>query len=436
MKKLCFIAILLFVSPLRIYGADLKVMHGTMFSTFLDTDDSSTSSVTYVQTFPLHVVGYYFLDTRLQNLGKNEWMTRLNAYARGELLHSAVTPDIRNLYIENRKPVGGHWFFSAGRMRSPFLNPMYRLDGGLVGFKPSETSPLLLGIFGGMRPYEESGFIDYRYKPFIAGAFAELKGKKQDQLRLMYNTGFDETGFGANSEVDHQVQLQGIKAYRIFKKDWFLRVGALFQTPKNIFDYAYVENTVYTDPSTAHSISYMRSEAIFLIGKRFREERVLFQEAVYRLHSSPARSLWKFALNGGYSYSQEHHGYVVQTRVQRKQTFMKKGTMWVDAAARERGYYRQIYGKLGYGIYPLGFLNLDVAIGYEDVLYRIYTSNAILAEVNLESSIGTSLDFSLNAEFRILTTKNTETYLTATLIHYMGWKLGPKKNNDEIPKPE
>ncbi|MES0491788.1 MAG: hypothetical protein ABUK01_17470 [Leptospirales bacterium] len=436
MKKIRYTYLLLVLLPFRLDGADLRLMHGALFSTFLDTDNQSSGEVTYIESFPLHVVGYYFLDTRLQNLGKSQWMTRFNAYLRSEFLQGSFDPDIRNFYIENRKPVGGNWYFAAGRMRSPYLNPMYRVDGLLVGFKPKEKSPLTLGIYGGMRPLEESGFVDFRYKPYIAGSFVELKGKRQDQIRLMYNVGFDDTGFGANSEIDHQFQFQGVKAYRLFKKDCFFRVGALAQTPMNIFDYAYVENTIFSNKSTSHSLSYIRSEAIFLIGKSLKEERVLFQESVYRLHTSPERSLWKVAFSGGYSYSQEQHGYVVQTRVQRNQTFMKKGTMWVDAAARDRGYYRQIYGKVGYGIYPLGFVNLDLALGYENVLYRIYGSHAILAEINLDSSIGTSLDFSINADFRFLTTNNTETYITATLIHYMGWKIGPKKTNDELPKPE
>jgi len=430
MQKRTFQILLVFLSLRSATSADLKFTQYFMVTTMHDIDVMQVPAApSPVRFYSIYTSGYYFLDGRLIHVGQNDWGLRGNVRAKGLVRQSKYKADLRTLYIENKKPVAGKFFFTAGRMKSNYLNPIFRLDGAEVAYQPSTESNFLFGISGGQIPKETSGYVNSNIPGYAGGIFSQYKNEKADQINLQYSARSNN-----KKEIIHQGQIQTVKNYTLLGNDSFFRTGVLYSVPGYLFDYAYAENGITLNKTVTHSLSYMQSETIYYITETFqRKER--FREASYRLYYNTNDSRYKFTNNIGYSYSMAHHGFVEEFRFFRKDTFTKGGLLHFDATARKRGLYTQYMGMGGYGMYPLMVVNLDFNLGYEYVVYHNYGSQSVLFNLTIDTPISRQVNIDFLLDLRYLLGHDIETYFTMNVMHNLNFKIGGKKKatTDEVP---
>ncbi len=426
-----FVLILLMVtSPLAAYS--VRVGQSLLFSAYDETSGLSNpfaqeESANYLG--PLYTVGYYFLNTRVQELGENDWALRGNFKVKMNSLNGSppantdlYEPEVRNLYLENQDPLGGHFYFSAGRMRSPFMLPVLRLDGAMAAFTPNEKENLLIGVIGGQVPLEDTGYRDYYYPPYRAGGFLEARLFSSNTVKMQYNSGFDESG----ADMIHQGLWQSVHDYSIAGKKSYLRTGLLFTMPDNVFDYAFVENGFVWSQNQTHSLSFLRNETLYRLSPTevYKEE---FQEVYYRLYYKTENDKWRINAGGGYSGALSHNGYVAEAKLVYNSMFLKNDSAFADARSRDRGETKSTAFTVGYGVFPLYFVNLQAYAGYEKFTLHTIETPIRIVGIDFESSIKNLLYFQFEFEGRSFADSGTEVTATGILSYYFRYRSKEKE---------
>ncbi|MDH4262270.1 MAG: hypothetical protein OEV78_04405 [Spirochaetia bacterium] len=427
MKKLLLTGLLF--SSLSIQATDLNVLQILQFSSYNDLSDASIpGSETVTPNFqPVYMVGYYFNDARLQNIGNDQWMFRGLFKAKGIFLTKKYAPDLRYLYVENKKPAFNHWYVSAGRMNPMNLLPIQRLDGGSVSYTPDPDKGWLFGLIGGAVPVETSGYRGYFYAPYRAGAYTEYTNKNSDHFKVQYNLGSD-----LKKSVFHQGQLEATKKYSLFTLDSFVRAGAMFTFPYKTLDYALAENSIYTSSKTIHTIGYMKSETLFLWQSSYIRED--YQQAFYRFGYTSTDDAWLLNLRGGYTYSLQKPGYIAQAQLIRRKLFPNhSGLIGFDLIAQQKGVYNQLSPKINFGVYPLWVLNLNVYAGYEYMNYRAVTNHGLLYGLSVQGELIGNFSYELNLDFRTIFNANSDLNGSFNLVHLFGTHIG-KKESENMPE--
>jgi hypothetical protein len=429
MKKLCLIGLLLGSASVR--AADLNIMQILQFSSYFDFSTADVPGAeTIVTNFqPVYYVGSYFLDARLQNIGLDQWMFRGLFKANGVFLTNKYTPDFRYAYVENKKPVGNHWYISAGRINPMNLLPIQRLDGANVAYTPDPDKGWRFGLIGGMVPAETSGYRGLYYAPDRAGAYTEYSNKNSDHFKVQYNA-----GFGVGNNFFHQGQLEATKKYSIFDRDSFIRGGLMYTFPYNTIDYALAENSIYTSTKTIHTVGYLKSETLFLWQNQFIRED--YQQAFYRFAYKSINDEWLFSFRGAYTYSLEKPGYSIQAQVMRNKLFEKgNGLLGLDLSAQQKGFYNQMSARANFGIMPLWVFNFNVNAGYEYLIYRTVVNDALLYGLNLQGELEGNLSYEFGVDLRTLFLNyNTDINASFILVHLFNTHLG--KNENEVDTSE
>lgn len=420
----------LFTALTTAEAADFNLLSILQFSSYNDISTLNIPLSDVVQTNfqPVYLVGYAILDARFQNIGIDQWMFRGLIKGKGIFLTNRYIPDVRYAYVENKKPAGKHWFFSAGLINPMNLLPVQRLAGANIAYTPDAEKGWRFGLIGGMVPDETSGYRSLYYSPFRVGAYTDYTSKSADHFKVQYNA-----GFGAGKDIFHQGQLEVIKKYLIFKKDAYIRGGIMFTFPYKTIDYALAENSIFTGTKTIHTIGYLKSETLFLISNSYDKEK--YQQAFYKFTYTSTNDEWLFNLRGGYTYSMSVHGYIAQAQLMRRKLLAKKnGLFSVDLLAQKKGVYDQIYGRFNFGLVPIWVINLNVFTGYEYFRYKSVNNNAILYGVNLQGEFAGNFSFELSLDFRTIITKNTDFNAAFTLVHMLNTHIGKKET--ELPLSE
>ncbi|MDH4199622.1 MAG: hypothetical protein OEV66_04500 [Spirochaetia bacterium] len=429
MKKNLFITFFFVISS-SIRATDFSLLQILQFSNYSDLSSSNVTGVSIVDFRSVYVAGYYFLDARLQNMGTDQWALRGLFDMRAVFQTNRYIPDIRYVYAENKKPVGDHWLFSAGRINPSSMIPVQRLDGANVAYTPNKDQGWKFGLVGGMVPVETSGYRNYYYAPYRAGAYAEYNNKQADYLKVQYNLGL---GAGVGADIFHQAEFQGAKKYSLFERDSFIRGGILFTYPYKTFDYAYAENSLFSSSKVSHTLGYLKSETLFLWQNNYVKED--FQQAYYRLSLTSAEDTWLINFRGGYTYSMQKNGYIVQAQFMRRKLFDKlNGFAGVDAIVQQKGVYDQISPRINAGLTLFKYVNFNVFLGYEYYKYRAFLTNAILYGFNVQGEFAGNFSYEGGAEIRTLIASNTEIYANVSLIHLFNTHLG-KTDEDNGIKP-
>ena len=421
MKRILLIVLTLWVlQPLS--AADLRVIQLLNFSTYYDFDSNGSPLAEQQQIIaqPIYLNGFYYIDARLQNMLDEAWMVRAAAKGKGVFSLNDYSADLRLAYVENRKPLGKHWLFNLGLIRSPFMLPVQRLLGGSVAYSFDEEGRAIIGVVGGMIPTEPVGYRDYYYPIYRAGAFLELNSEKHDMLKIQYNYGFEE-----NKDSIHQALVQGYLAFPLFSTKSYARTGLMVTYPETVnplltIDYAFLELGMSINPSFTHSLAYIKNEVVYYLSptEYFVED---FQEAYYRIYSNNPESKVKFNLSGGYSFSMGNHGYVAQANLFLKDVIVKKWIWFNDLTARNRGVYHQVSARTGLQMIRLApILDVNVYAGYEYFLYRDYSSNGIVYGLGAQVDIPGNFTFNLDLDMRSVFNGNTEVYANVNLVHFLG----------------
>ena len=435
-SKVSIISILLFlVYPVK--ATDLSVLQILQLSSYANltsdllpgsqTDAEGNTKEVYVANFqPVYLAGFYFLDARLQNMGPDRWMIRGLFKGKGVFITKKYAPDLRYAYVENKKPVGKHWFFTAGRMNPMNLLPVQRLDGANIGYTPDENKGWLFGLIGGMVPLETAGYRGYYYAPYRAGAYTEYSNKSSDHFKVQYNAGLGGT------DVFHQGQIETTKKYSLFNRDSFIRGGIMFTVPYMTFDYALAENSFHASSKTIHTIGYLKSETLFLwLNQPVKEN---FQQAFYRFGFTSADDAWMLNFRGGYTYSLEKHGYLFQAQIMRRKIFeSKNGLAGLDLTVQQKGFYNQYSGRLNFGLFPIWVLNLNVYAGYEFFRYRGIPNDGLLYGLTVQGETVGNFSMELNVDFRTVIDMNTEITGSFMLVHMLNTHIGKKEDSSINP---
>ena len=427
MKK--FIIIVCLLSSASVRAADLNILQILQFSAYADITDLPGEVVT-MNLQPVYLVGYYFLDARMQNIGPDQWMFRGLFKAKGIFITRKYTPDLRYGYVENKKPVGNHWYFSAGRINPMNLLPIQRLDGANVAFTPDPDKGWRLGVIGGIVPVETSGYRGYYYAPYRAGAYTEYTNKNSDHFKVQYNA-----GFGAGQSVFHQGQFEGTKKYSIFNRDAFIRGGLMYTLPYKTVDYALAENSIYTSTKIVHTLGYMKSETLFFWLNQYIKED--YQQAFYRFSFTSADDAWILNLRAGFIYSLEKPGYLAQAQIMRRKIFEKKnGLVGLDLIAQQKGVYNQYSARANFGLFPLWVLNLNASAGYEYFQYRSVVNNGLLYGLNIQGELIGNFSYEFSVDFRTILNKNTDISGAFSLVHLFNTHIGKREDENMAPGTE
>jgi hypothetical protein len=429
MKK--WITIILIILPMGLKAADLSILQILQFSNYNDISTLSIPESEIVENDfqPVYFLGYYFLDTRFQNIGNDNWLFRGLFKMKALFTNDRYEPDFRYAYVENKKPIGGHWFVSAGRLSTFNFIPIQRLDGANIAFTPDADKGWVFGLIGGMVPEETSGYRDlYLYNaPYRAGAYVDYKNKNSDQFKVQYNAGFD-----ADTDTFHQLMGQFAKKYKVFKLDSVIRGGILYTIPYDTFDYVFAENSLYTSPKFIHALGYLKSETIFLFEDSFLRED--FQQAFYRMSYTSNNDAWRLNARGGYTYSMEDHGYIAQLQVMRRKFFEKEnGQFGLDILAQRKGIYDQYLARTNFGIFPLGYINLGLYMGFEYFKYRSTENNALVYGLTAGGEFLGGFSWDLTLDLRSIIDENTELYAGFNLVHVFRTPLGKKTKDENTP---
>lgn len=401
----------------------------TGFNPFAQEEGSSPDS--YLG--PIYTMAFYFLDARVQELGKSEWSVRSNTRVKRKQLSGApltqgdlYEAELRNLFVENHEPVGGHWFFSAGRMRSPFMLPVQRLDGLMAAYTPSDKKDMLLGVIGGMVPLEITGYRDYYYPAYRAGAFLESKVFDQGKIKLQYNAGFDDGG----ADPIHQALFQGQQNYRLFDRKAYIRTGFLFTMPNNIIDYGFIENGINWKEGQTHSLSLLRSETLYRLSET--ETHIEeFQEIYYRLYYKTEGNKIQVNAGGGYSGNLSHNGYVGEVKVSINDIFLKRDNISLDFRVRDRGLTNSLMLTAGYGIFQFYILDFQLFAGYEKFQLRDQVTPVSTVGLSLESTIASEVYFQMEFESRNFQVGGVGNEVTLTGIFSYYFRYRSKEKADE-----
>jgi len=433
MKKVCLIGCFLFGS-VSLRAADLNILQIMQLSSYLDLTAGIRPGAEKVSFGfqPVYLVGYYFLDARLQNIGDDQWMFRGLFKGKGIFITKRYLADLRYGYVENKKPMLNHWYISAGRINPMNLLPVQRLDGANVAFTPDPDKGWLFGVVGGMVPVETSGYRDYYYAPWRAGAYTEYSNKNADHFKVQYNA-----GFGAGRAIFHQGQLEATKKYSLFNRDSFVRAGLMYTLPYKTFDYALLENSFYMSSKIIHTLGYMKSETLFFWLNQYIKED--YQQGFYRLSLKSDDDAWLFNLRGGYTYSLQKAGYIGQLQIMRRKIFEKgNGEAGIDLLGQQKGVYSQMSARLNFGMTPLWVFNFNVYAGYEYFVYRSVTNNGILYGLNLQGELIGNFNYEFSLESRTLLTTDTNTDVNASFIltHLFNSHLGKRDDEERTPGQE